>query len=38
MPPQSAISAGAAPGQTPLGWLIAIPLGCLALIQLLLKD
>jgi hypothetical protein len=36
MPPQSAISAGAAPDQTPLGWLIAIPLGCLALIQLLL--
>jgi hypothetical protein len=36
MPPQSAISAGAAPDQTSLGWLIAIPLGCLALIQLLL--
>jgi hypothetical protein len=36
MPPQSAISAGAAPDQTPLGWLIAIPLGCLALIQVLL--
>ena len=36
MPPQSVISAGAAPDQTPLGWLIAIPLGCLALIQVLL--
>jgi hypothetical protein len=36
MPPQSAISAGAAPDQTSLGWLIAIPLGCLALIQVLL--
>ena len=36
MPSQSAISAGVAPDRTPLGWLIAIPLGCLVLIQALL--
>jgi hypothetical protein len=36
MPSQSAISAGITPGQAPLGWLLAIPLGCLALIQVLL--
>jgi len=36
MPPQSAISAGITPGQAPLGWLLAIPLGCLVLIQVLL--
>ena len=36
MPSQSAISAGVAPDQSPLGWLLAIPLGCLALIQVLL--
>ena len=36
MPSQSAISAGITTGQAPLGWLLAIPLGCLALIQVLL--
>jgi hypothetical protein len=33
---QSAIFTGIAPDRTPLGWLIAIPLGCLVLIQMLL--
>jgi hypothetical protein len=36
MASQSAASAGAAPDQSQLGWLVAIPLGCLVLMQALL--
>jgi hypothetical protein len=36
MASQSAVFAGAAPDQSPLGWLVAIPLGCLVLMQALL--
>lgn len=35
MRPQSAVFAGAAPDQSPLGWLVLIPLGSLALMQVL---
>jgi hypothetical protein len=36
MPSQSATFGGAAPDQSPLGWLVAIPLGCLVLMQALI--
>ena len=36
MASQSAAFAGAAPDQSVLGWLVAIPLGCLMLVQVLL--
>jgi hypothetical protein len=36
MASQSATFAGAAPDQSALGWLVAIPLGCLVLMQVLL--
>jgi hypothetical protein len=36
MASQSAAFAGAAPDQSALGWLVAIPLGCLVLMQALL--
>jgi hypothetical protein len=36
MPSHSAVSAGAAPGEPSLGWLLLIPLGCLALGQAIL--
>jgi hypothetical protein len=36
MASQSAAFAGAAPDQSALGWLVAIPLGCLVLMQVLL--
>jgi hypothetical protein len=36
MPSQPALSAHAAPDRSPLGWLVAIPLGCLVLTQVLL--
>jgi hypothetical protein len=36
MASQSAAFGGAAPDQSPLGWLVAIPLGCLVLMQALL--
>lgn len=36
MASQSAAFAGAAPDQPPLGWLVAIPLGCLVLMQAML--
>jgi hypothetical protein len=36
MSSQSAAFGGAAPDQSPLGWLVAIPLGCLVLMQAML--
>ena len=36
MPSHSAVSAGAAPGESSLGWLLLIPLGCLVLGQAIL--
>jgi len=36
MPAQSAMLSGAVPDRSPLGWLIALPLGILVLIQILL--